>query len=94
MPKIDIALDPLRAPQSRPRDRPMRSAVIAMAEHGGFLNAPDVYMDKIAVGGGLPEGIVDLDKTPQQNLSDLAKARRSMSLTSWSASSIGPVTPS
>ena len=47
-----------------------------MAEHGGFLNAPDVYMDKIAVGGGLPEGIVDLDKTPAQNLSDLAKAKK------------------
>ncbi len=49
---------------------------MAMAEHGGFLNAPDVYMDKIAVGGGLPEGIVDLDKTPKQNLSDLAKAKK------------------
>ena len=47
-----------------------------MAEHGGFLNAPDVYMDKIAVGGGLPEGIVDLDKTPAQNLADLAKAKK------------------
>ena len=47
-----------------------------MAEHGGFLNAPDVYMDKIAVGGGLPDGIVDLDKTPAQNLADLAKAKK------------------
>ena len=37
-------------------------AVIAMAEHDGFLNSPDVYMDKIAVGGGLPEGVVDIDK--------------------------------
>jgi len=49
---------------------------MAMAEHGGFLNAPDVYMDKIAVGGGLPEGIVDLDKPPAQNLADLAKAKK------------------
>jgi fructose-1,6-bisphosphatase II / sedoheptulose-1,7-bisphosphatase len=49
---------------------------MAMAEDGGFLNAPDVYMDKIAVGGGLPESIVDLDKTPAQNLADLAKAMK------------------
>ena len=41
--------------------RPTRWRCMAMAEHGGFLNAPDVYMDKIAVGGGLPDGIVDLD---------------------------------
>src|SRR5262249_33337088 len=40
------------------------------------LNAPDVYMDKIAVGGGLPEGVVDLDKAPKQNLADLAKAKK------------------
>jgi fructose-1,6-bisphosphatase II / sedoheptulose-1,7-bisphosphatase len=47
-----------------------------MAEKGGFLNAPDVYMDKIAVGGGLPEGVVDLDMTPQQNLAALARAKQ------------------
>ena len=44
--------------------------------HGGFLNAPDVYMDKIAVGGGLPDGVVDLDETPAQNLQNLAKAKK------------------
>src|SRR5215470_14402571 len=47
-----------------------------MASEGGFLNAPDVYMDKIAVGGGLPEGVVDLDNAPGQNLKNLAKAKK------------------
>jgi fructose-1,6-bisphosphatase II / sedoheptulose-1,7-bisphosphatase len=47
-----------------------------MAEHGGFLHAPDVYMDKIAVGGGLPDGVVDIDATVQENLKNLAKARK------------------
>jgi fructose-1,6-bisphosphatase II / sedoheptulose-1,7-bisphosphatase len=75
-PKIDIALDPLEGTTITAKGLPNALAVIAMAEHGGFLNAPDVYMDKIAVGGGLPEGIVDLDKTPAQNLSDLAKAKK------------------
>ncbi len=76
MPRIDIALDPLEGTTITAKGLPNALAVIAMAEHGGFLNAPDVYMDKIAVGGGLPEGIVDLDKTPQQNLGDLAKAKK------------------
>src|SRR5882672_6130549 len=71
-PKIDIALDPLEGTTITAKGLPNALAVMAMAEHGGFLNAPDVYMDKIAVGGGLPEGIVDLDKTPGQNLTDLA----------------------
>ena len=75
-PKIDIALDPLEGTTITAKGLPNALAVIAMAEHGGFLNAPDVYMDKIAVGGGLPEGIVDLDKTPAQNLGDLAKAKK------------------
>jgi fructose-1,6-bisphosphatase II / sedoheptulose-1,7-bisphosphatase len=75
-PEIDIALDPLEGTTITAKGLPNALAVIAMAEHGGFLNAPDVYMDKIAVGGGLPEGIVDLDKTPAQNLKDLAKAKK------------------
>ncbi|MBV8411073.1 MAG: fructose-bisphosphatase class II, partial [Alphaproteobacteria bacterium] len=61
MPKIDIALDPLEGTTITAKGLPNALAVVAMAEHGGFLNAPDVYMDKIAVGGGLPEGVVDLD---------------------------------
>ena len=46
-----------------------------MAEHGGFLYSPDVYMEKIAVGSGLPEGVVDLDMSPEENLNSLAKAK-------------------
>jgi len=75
-PKIDIALDPLEGTTITAKGLPNALAVMAMADHGGFLNAPDVYMDKIAVGGGLPDGIVDLDKTPAQNLNDLAKAKK------------------
>jgi fructose-1,6-bisphosphatase II / sedoheptulose-1,7-bisphosphatase len=75
-PKIDIALDPLEGTTITAKGLPNALAVMAMAEHGGFLNAPDVYMDKIAVGSGLPEGVVDLDKTPKQNLADLAKAKK------------------
>ena len=75
-PKIDIALDPLEGTTITAKGLPNALAVMAMAEDGGFLNAPDVYMDKIAVGAGLPEGIVDLDKTPAQNLADVAKAKK------------------
>lgn len=73
---LDIALDPLEGTTITAKGGPNALAVIAMAEAGGFLNAPDVYMDKIAVGPGLPEGIVDLDNTPQQNIANLAKARK------------------
>jgi fructose-1,6-bisphosphatase II / sedoheptulose-1,7-bisphosphatase len=74
-PAIDIALDPLEGTTITAVGGPNALAVVAMAEAGGFLNAPDVYMDKIAVGPGLPEGIVDLDNTAQQNLSALARAK-------------------
>ena len=47
-----------------------------MASKGGFLHAPDVYMDKIAVGAGLPKDIIDLDATPKENLTALAKAKK------------------
>src|SRR3979490_211768 len=67
-PKIDIALDPLEGTTITAVGGPNALAVIAMAESGGFLNAPAAYMDKIATGPGLPEGIVDLDNTPLQNL--------------------------
>ena len=74
-PEIDIALDPLEGTTITAKWLTNSLAVIAMAEHGGFLNAPDVYMDKIAVGGGLPAGVVDLDQTPEENLKSLAKAK-------------------
>ena len=74
-PEIDIALDPLEGTTITSKGLTNALAVVAMAEHGGFLNAPDVYMDKIAVGGGLPENVVDLDQTPESNLQNLAKAK-------------------
>jgi fructose-1,6-bisphosphatase II / sedoheptulose-1,7-bisphosphatase len=75
-PRVDIALDPLEGTTLTAKGGPNALAVIAMAESGGFLNAPDVYMDKLAVGGGLPANIVDIDASPAQNLAELAKATR------------------
>jgi len=75
-PRVDIALDPLEGTTITAKGGPNALAVIAMAEAGGFLNAPDVYMEKIAVGGGLPEGVVDLDASPKENLKNLAKAKK------------------
>ncbi|MDX2142618.1 MAG: class II fructose-bisphosphatase [Rhodospirillaceae bacterium] len=74
-PKVDIALDPLEGTTITAKGGANALAVIAMAEAGNFLNAPDVYMDKIAVGPGLPEGVVDLDTAPGDNLKNLAKAK-------------------
>ncbi|WP_404923354.1 class II fructose-bisphosphatase [Nisaea nitritireducens] len=75
-PKIDIALDPLEGTTITAKGGPNALAVVAMANEGGFLNAPDVYMDKIAVGGDLPEGVVDLDNSVAENLANLAKAKK------------------
>ncbi len=73
--KIDIALDPLEGTTICAHGAANAMAVIAMAEAGGFLHAPDVYMQKIAVGGGLPEGVVQLDASPKENLHNLARAK-------------------
>jgi fructose-1,6-bisphosphatase II / sedoheptulose-1,7-bisphosphatase len=75
-PRVDIALDPLEGTTLTAKGGPNALAVIAMAEAGGFLNAPDVYMDKLAVGGGLPDHLVDIDASPAENLKALAKATR------------------
>ena len=75
-PKIDIALDPLEGTTITARGGQNALSVIAMAGEGGFLNAPDVYMDKIAVGVDVPEGVVDLDEEPGVNLENLAKAMK------------------
>jgi fructose-1,6-bisphosphatase II / sedoheptulose-1,7-bisphosphatase len=75
-PKIDIALDPLEGTTITAKGGMNALAVIAMADQGGFLNAPDVYMDKIAVGGGLPDEVVDIDASPAENLANLAKAKK------------------
>lgn len=74
-PKIDIALDPLEGTTITAKGGANALAVIAMAEDGGFLHAPDVYMDKLAVGPDLPAGVVDLDNSPTENLDNLAKAK-------------------
>ncbi len=74
-PKIDIARDPLEGTTITAKGGQNALAVVAMAEDGGFLFAPDVYMEKIAVGGGLPDGIVGLDAEPEENLRNLAKAK-------------------
>lgn len=71
-PKVDIALDPLEGTTITAKGGPNALAVIAMAEEGGFLNAPDVYMDKIAVGPPVPEGVVDIDESPARNLKELS----------------------
>jgi fructose-1,6-bisphosphatase II / sedoheptulose-1,7-bisphosphatase len=75
-PRVDIALDPLEGTTITAKGLPNALAVIAFAEDGKMLHAPDVYMDKIAVGGGLPSNIIDLDDTPATNLRRVAEAKR------------------
>lgn len=75
-PRIDIALDPLEGTTLTAKALPNALAVLAIAEEGGLLNAPDTYMDKIAVGPGLPEGVVDLRRSVTQNVRSLADAKR------------------
>lgn len=74
-PKVDIALDPLEGTTICAKNQPNSLAVIALAEGGSLLYAPDVYMDKIAIGPGYPEGLIDLDASPEDNLRALAKAK-------------------
>jgi fructose-1,6-bisphosphatase II / sedoheptulose-1,7-bisphosphatase len=74
-PRVDIALDPLEGTTITATGGPNAIACLAMAGEGGFLNAPDVYMDKIAIGGGLPEQIIHIDATPRENLTNLARAK-------------------
>jgi len=74
-PGVDIALDPLEGTTICAKNLPNSLAVIAIAEKGSLLYAPDVYMDKIAVGPGYPAGIVNLDASPQENIENLAKAK-------------------
>jgi len=74
-PKIDIALDPLEGTTITAKAGPNSLAVLAAAEEGGLLNAPDVYMEKIAVGPGYPDGVIDLNRTPTQNVEAVAAAK-------------------
>ncbi len=73
--QADIAVDPLEGTSLTAKAGPNAMAVLALAGKGGFLHAPDVYMDKIAVGPGLPDGVVDLDNSPAENLRRLAEAK-------------------
>jgi len=72
---VDIALDPLEGTALTSKALPNALAVMAMAEPGTLLNAPDTYMDKIAIGGGYPDGTIDLDAEPAENVLALAKAK-------------------
>ena len=74
-PKIDIALDPLEGTTITAKAGPNALAVLAAAEEGGLPNAPDVYMDKLAVGPGYPEGVIDLRKSPTENVAAVAAAK-------------------
>jgi fructose-1,6-bisphosphatase II / sedoheptulose-1,7-bisphosphatase len=74
-PAIDIALDPLEGTTITAKAGPNALAVLAIAEKGCLLNAPDVYMDKLAVGPGYPEGVIDLDKSPADNVRAIAAAK-------------------
>ena len=74
-PKIDIALDPLEGTTITAKAGPNALAVLAVAEEGNLLNAPDVYMDKIAVGPGYSPNIVNLDKTVAENVNAVAKEK-------------------
>ena len=74
-PAVDIALDPLEGTTITAKGLPNALAVLALGSKGSLLHAPDVYMDKIAVGGGLPDGVVDLDATPGDNIQSLAEAK-------------------
>ncbi|MBL6852904.1 MAG: class II fructose-bisphosphatase [Alphaproteobacteria bacterium] len=72
---VDIALDPLEGTTLTAKAMANALAVMAMAEPGTLLNAPDTYMDKIAIGGGYPKGTIDLDADPIENINNLAKAK-------------------
>ncbi|MGE3146541.1 MAG: class II fructose-bisphosphatase [Pseudorhodoplanes sp.] len=74
-PKVDIAVDPLEGTTLCAKNMPGAIATMAMAEGGTLLNAPDVYMEKIAVGPGYPKDVVDLDAPADVNVQRLAKAK-------------------
>ena len=74
-PKIDIALDPLEGTTITANAGPNALAVLAIAEHGCLLNAPDTYMEKLAVGPGYPDGTIDLTRSPGDNVRAIAAAK-------------------
>ena len=74
-PRVDIAVDPLEGTTLCAKNMPGAIATMAMAEGGTLLNAPDVYMEKIAIGPGYPIGVVDLDAPAEENIRRLAEAK-------------------
>lgn len=74
-PSIDIALDPLEGTTLTANAGPNALAVLAIAEKGCLLNAPDTYMEKLAIGPGCPEGTIDLAKSPAENVRSIARAK-------------------
>lgn len=74
-PRIDIALDPLEGTTLAAKSQPNALTVMAWAPKGTLLNAPDTYMDKIACGPGLPAGVIDLDRSPAENIQAVADAK-------------------
>src|SRR5205085_5752821 len=74
-PKVDIAVDPLEGTTLCAKNMPGAIATLAMADAGTLLHAPDVYMEKIAIGPGYPKGVVDLDAPAEDNIRSLAKAK-------------------
>jgi fructose-1,6-bisphosphatase II / sedoheptulose-1,7-bisphosphatase len=74
-PKVDIAVDPLEGTTLCAKNMPGAIATLAMADAGTLLHAPDIYMDKIAIGPGYPKGVVDLDAPADENVRNLAKAK-------------------
>lgn len=75
-PEVDIALDPLEGTTICAKNLPNALAVIAIAEKGSLLFAPDVYMEKIAIGPGYPDGLINIDASPLENIRNLADAKR------------------
>lgn len=74
-PEVDIAVDPLEGTTICAKSMPNSLAVLAISEKGGLLHAPDMYMNKIAIGPGYPDGVVDLDAPADENIRNLAKAK-------------------
>src|SRR5499426_2496678 len=74
-PKVDIAVDPLEGTTLCAKNMPGAIATLAMADEGTLLHAPDVYMEKVAIGPGYPKGVVDLDAPAEENILALAKAK-------------------
>ena len=75
-PDVDIALDPLEGTTLTAKDMPNALAVIAMGPKNTMLHAPDVYMDKLAIGPGFEDNLINLDMSPSERITTLAKAKK------------------